>query len=78
MTHIKQLTKPGEDASDLVVAETTLRSLCQCRSAARLPQGDSSFFKLAMLLAQKTSPTSRYPYYQKMASASSNSLCREH
>jgi hypothetical protein len=49
-----------------------LRSLCQCRSAARLPQGGSSFFKPAMLPAQMTSPTSRYPYCQKMASASSN------
>jgi hypothetical protein len=41
------------------------RSLCQCRSAARLPQGGSSFFKPFMLPAQMTSPTSRYPYCQK-------------
>jgi hypothetical protein len=54
-----------------------LRSLCQCRSAAGLPQGGSSFFKLAMLPAQMTSRTSIYPYCQKMASASScNSLPR--
>jgi hypothetical protein len=51
-----------------------LRSLCQCRSAAQLPQGGSSFFKPAMLPAQMTSPTSRYPYCQKMVSASSNHL----
>jgi hypothetical protein len=52
------------------------RSLCQCRSAARLPQGGSSFFKPSMLPAQMTSPTSRYPYCQKMASASSKKdLC---
>jgi hypothetical protein len=47
-----------------------LRSLCQCRSAAQLPQGGSSFFKSSMLPAQMTSLTSRYPYCQKMASAS--------
>jgi hypothetical protein len=41
------------------------RSLCQCRSVARLPQGGSSFFKPFMLPAQMTSPTSRYPYCQK-------------
>jgi hypothetical protein len=48
-----------------------LRSLCHCRSAARLPQGGSSFFKSAMLPAQMTLRTSRFPYNQKMASASS-------
>jgi hypothetical protein len=46
-----------------------LRSLCQCRSAAQLPQGGSSFFKSSMLPAQMTSPASSYPYCQKMASA---------
>jgi hypothetical protein len=52
------------------------RSLCQCRSVARLPQGGSSFLKPSMLPAQMTSPTSRYPYCQKMASASSKrDLC---
>jgi hypothetical protein len=53
-----------------------LRSLCHCRSAARLPQGGSSFFKPAMLPAQMTLRTSRYTYCQKMASASSKKdLC---
>jgi hypothetical protein len=46
------------------------RSLCQCRSAAQLPQGGSSFFKSSMLPAQMTSPASSYPFCQKMASAS--------
>jgi hypothetical protein len=57
-----------------------LISLCQCRSAARLPHGGSSFFKPAILPAQMTSLTSRYPYCQKMASASFSNLtlCREH
>jgi hypothetical protein len=48
-----------------------LRSLCQCRSVAQLPQGGSSFLKPSMLPAQMTSPASSYPYCQKMASASS-------
>jgi hypothetical protein len=47
------------------------RSLCQCRFVARLPPGGSSFLKPSMRPAQMTSPTSRYPYCQKMASASS-------
>jgi hypothetical protein len=55
-----------------------LSSFCQCRSAVQLPQGGSSFFKPAMLPHQMTSPTSRYPCCQKMASASSFLPCREH
>jgi hypothetical protein len=44
-----------------------LISLCQCRFVARLPPGGSSFLKPSMRPAQMTSPTSRYPYCQKMA-----------
>jgi hypothetical protein len=55
-----------------------LSSFCQCRSAVQLPQGGSSFFKPAMLPPQMTSPTSRYPCCQKMASASSFLPYREH